>query len=141
MDRALNCAVLHIASRIFPTGFDIAMDAPASFEDLVSHLSRTGRMVVWSGGPKSLVFEDREVQYAFRAWHNVCHWRGNLRFTTTGELGTLAMHRRHLIAIYDDTEQLRRWCAMIEPEIVDTDFGYHIPSIHRPSIAPELRVC
>lgn len=51
MDRGLNCAVLHIAGRLYPRGYP-------------------------KGGPTIPLFGDEEVTWAFEAWTAWCDMKG-----------------------------------------------------------------
>lgn len=121
LDRGLNCAVQHIASRLFPTGFDVGDVAPDTFDSLRDHVQRTGRMLVWSGASDRTIFGDPEINYAFRAWHDWCHLYGNggqgFPFTREGEAGAVALQQDHLRALYGDTAQTRKWCAILDCEV------------------------
>lgn len=106
----LNVAVLHIASRLFPTGFDVGENAPDTLEALRSYVRSTGRMLVWSGASESTIFGDREVNYAFRAWHDHAHLCGNHPFTPAGEAAVCEEQISDLVASCRcrETEQMAR---------------------------------
>ncbi len=139
-NRELNCAVLHIATRLFPRGFDLSLDAPATLEELTAHIASGKRMMVWSGHTRSTLFPDLEFLYAFRAWHQYCHWKGGNPMTAEGERGALALHATHLHTLYGSTTQVNEWIALIRTEIMESVtqapsvFHYHGPKVH------ELRV-
>lgn len=92
----LNCAVLKIANRLFPTGFDVSDDAPESLTELVGIIENTGRMVVSDANSESTIFGSVEVNCAFRAWHDWCHWKGRFPFTLEGERQAYEMQIEHL---------------------------------------------
>ena len=46
--------------------------------------------VVYSGGSEQTIYGDPEVNFAFRAWHDWCHWRG----ATTSRLRASAQRAR-----------------------------------------------
>ena len=50
LSRKLNVAVLHIASRLFPTGFDVSGYAANNYADLCAYVETHGRYCVWGGG-------------------------------------------------------------------------------------------
>lgn len=89
LDPDMDKACIEIAKRLMPDGYDVADDAPNTFEDLVDRVGKTGKMVVWSGASDKTIFGSPEANYAFRAWHDICHLRGMHRFTPEGELATL----------------------------------------------------
>lgn len=117
LDTGLNVAIKQVADRIFPTGFDVASEAPETFEALVQHVETTGRMLVWSGGSDETIYACPETNYAFRAWHDWCHLTGNHAFTPEGERAACAMQQAHLLALYGDNPTTRRWCAILDAEI------------------------
>lgn len=118
LDRGLNVAILHIASRLFPTGFDVAAEAPETYEALCAHLEKGGRMLVWSGGSDATIYADAEVNHAFRAWHDWCHFTGGHDFSPEGEAAAMRMQQDHLRLLYGDSPEVRRWFAILEAEIV-----------------------
>lgn len=101
LDRGMNAAVLHVASRLFPTGFDVASDteAPSTLEGLSLHLASTGRMLVSGDNCEGTAFGDREVNLAFRAWHDWTHWHHKTPFTLAGEIATAWLQIEHLKAL------------------------------------------
>lgn len=115
-------AVLHIASRLFPTGFDISAHAPETYQELVSHVAATGRMLVYSGGSDKTIYADREVNFAFRAWHDWCHLKGNLDTVFDDEAAVCAMQQEHLLHIYGEAG--RKWYAILDAEIIGQALYY-----------------
>ena len=67
LDIGFNIAVLAISARLFPCGFDVAEDAPRTYEQLLMQLDTHKRMVVYGGGSDQTIYGDREVNHAFRA--------------------------------------------------------------------------
>lgn len=111
-----NVAVLHIASQLFPCGFDVADKAPATYADLCEHVAKTGRIAVWSGASDQTMFGDPEVNYAFRAWHDWCHYRGAHTFTREGEAAVAEMQKQHVRTLYGRDAEL--FCALIDCEVM-----------------------
>lgn len=120
----LNAAILHIASKLFPTGFDVSDNAPETFDDLKEYVRRTGRMAVWSGNSDHTIFEDREVNYAFRAWHDHCHLRGH-DFTPWGEYEALQEQWGDIVKLYGVTPKTLEWYAILEAEVVGQAVYHH----------------
>jgi hypothetical protein len=118
IDLSLNDAILHVTSRLLPDGFDVSSDAPDTYEKLKAHLSAGKRMVVWSGGSEATIYGHRNVNFAFRAWHDFCHWRGGYDFTLEGEIAACEMQCQHLYKFYSDGERVRGWCLLLRAEIV-----------------------
>ena len=48
-------------------------------------------MVVAREGADNTIFGAPEVNYAFRAWHDWCHWMGGFDFSLYGECATCNM--------------------------------------------------
>lgn len=49
----LNAAIVEMAASMLPDGFDVADDAPHTFEALKAHLDAGRRLVVWAGARKA----------------------------------------------------------------------------------------
>lgn len=118
LDPALNSAIVAIANILFPTGFDVADVAPDTYDKLRAHLDAGHRMLVWSGASEFTVFGCREVNWAYRAWHDWCHWQGTHDFTLEGEAATAEMQSQQLFALYGVTSKTRYWQRIIHADIV-----------------------
>ena len=119
----LNAAILHIASRVYPLGFDVqGVDtdavAPSTYEELRAHLNSGKRMVVASEGSEATIYGDPEVNYAFRAWHDWTHWRGEHDFSLTGESSTMSNQLCLLIDLYGWSTETRKWARLLYADIV-----------------------
>src|SRR5208282_1357378 len=102
-DIHFNAAVLTMCSRLLPGGYDVSLAAPETYEELIAHLDAGGRMVVYSGGSERTIYGDPEVNFAFRAWHDWCHWRGRHDFSQEGERVACAMQSEHLVTLYGES--------------------------------------
>lgn len=117
LDRSFNAAVLQLASRLFPTGFDVAYEgtAPETLE-AVNAAVAGGRMVVSGDNCEGTAFGDVETDLAFRAWHDWTHWKHQLPFTLEGETATAWMQ-------IDMLRQLGLWSPLrrdwLLAEVVD----------------------
>jgi hypothetical protein len=58
------------------------------------------------------------VNYAFRAWHDWCHYNGRLTFTVVGECAVFEMQKRHLRLLYGDCAQTQRWIEILGAEVI-----------------------
>lgn len=135
---AFNIAVLHIAGKVLPCGFDVvdSLDcrasglefAPHTFDSLMAHYQVTGRVLVWNGASDNAIFADREVNYAFQAWHNSKYILGSFPFTPQGEQAALNAQRADIRAIYDGATA-DRFCSLIALE----SFSGHIDE-YKPAI-------
>lgn len=117
VSRAFNVAVLHIASKVLPCGFDVSADAPQDFDSLMVHYKKTGRVLVWVGASEQTIFADEEVNYAFRAWHDSKHILGELPFTREGEAEAMREQMKDILALYDG-EAAALFCCLLRAEIL-----------------------
>jgi len=117
-DIHFNAAVLTMCSRLLPGGYDVSLAAPETYEELIAHLDAGGRMVVYSGGSERTIYGDPEVNFAFRAWHDWCHWRGRHDFSHEGERAACAMQSEHLVTLYGESPQTLRWRYILQAEII-----------------------
>jgi len=118
LDIHFNAAVLTIASRLFPCGFNVSENAPQSYEELIAILDAGHPMVVFSGGSETSIYGDREVNYTFRAWHDWCHWRGRYDFSFEGEAAVCTMQGDHLHTLYGSSLRTRWWKRILHAEII-----------------------
>ena len=118
LDRGLNAAILHIADRLFPKGFDVSPNAPETYEALLAHIAETGRMCVGNGASENTIYADAEVNYAFRAWHDWCHWFGHYDFSLGGERQACELQKQHLRSLYCGGRNLKRWEAILDAEVI-----------------------
>jgi hypothetical protein len=72
------------------------------------------RMRVWSGASEEMIYDNADVNFAFRAWHDLCHWKGQFPFTLEGKIATCEMQCRQLIDFHGDNEVTRNWCTILK---------------------------
>ncbi len=118
LDRTFNIAVLQACNRVLPNGFDVSEQAPDSYESLLSHYRETGRIQVWNGASDHTIYGDREINYAFRAWHDSRHIVGNHDFTFEGESAVCAMQVSDLLSIYGACDNFYKFERLLIAEIV-----------------------
>lgn len=124
IDLRLNAAVLTIANRLFPTGYELDDNPPSSLTDLQSRMAATPTRV-WSGASDTSIYGDREVNYAFRAWHDFHYWRSGLNFAPHNEAIVAQMQCADLITVYGDSATTRRWCDIIRAEVIGQMTHYY----------------
>lgn len=125
ISKHFNAVVLTMANLILPRGFDVSDDAPGTFEELQAHYDRTGRILVWSGASENTIFGDREVNYAFRAWHDANHLRFALPFTLMGEMLVADIQKGQVRKRYGDGRYTDFYNALIEMEVVGQAKAFH----------------
>jgi hypothetical protein len=116
----LNVAVLHIAGRLFPRGYRITDrndDAP-SIEALREEMARDNTLTVWSGASDDTIYADREVNWAFRAWHDFHHARSGYDFTLAGERLVAEAQARDLFTLYGTGADAVEMAALILAEVI-----------------------
>jgi hypothetical protein len=118
LDTGLNVAILQMANQLFPLGFDVADEAPATYEELTTRLDAGNRMVVFSGGSDHTIYGDPEINACFRAWHDWCHWRGRHDLTFGSEQAVAEMQAAQLLTLYGNTRSSRRWADIIRAEVI-----------------------
>jgi hypothetical protein len=117
LDLGFNAAVLTIAARLFPCGFDIGPDAPQTYEQLM-HCNAGRRMRVVDDGVQRTIFGDAEVSAAFRAWRAWCHWRERFDFSAAGERAVCTLQAEHFVTLYGESEQIDEWRRILHAEII-----------------------
>lgn len=117
LDTGLNVAIIHMASKLFPCGFDVSDIAPSTFKELCAHLDARKRMLVFAGGSDHTIYADREVNWSFRAWHDWCHWRGRHEFNQDGEKAVCDLQTEHIRTLFGNSAA-ERWGAIIRAEII-----------------------
>ncbi len=122
LDHGLNVAVMAMARRLFPGGYDVGENAPDTFEKLKALFESGKRFVVYSGGSANTIFGDPHVNYDFRAWHDWCHWQGDFDFSLRGEYETFRMQCRHLAIVHGDNETTRHWRRILFADIIAQKF-------------------
>ncbi len=75
----INNIILNEASKL---DYIIKADAPK----IVSDLRECGQLIVWSGASEHTIFNDKHVNWALRALHDVCHLETGLDFTPDHEI-------------------------------------------------------
>lgn len=125
LDRGLNVAVMHIAGRYNPCGFDVSAEAPATFPELKQHVSQCGRLTVWNGNSEDTVFDDAEVNWHFRAWHDAVHLAIGADFSLLGEYRCYQRQWQDIVTLYGESPRTHRWRDILYAEIMGQAMYYH----------------
>jgi hypothetical protein len=87
-----NVAVVAMASRVCPTGYDVTDDPRAATvtnaKAYFAEVTRCKRITVFTGNSERTIFggpENAEINWAFRAWHEWTHWYLGAPFNLVGE--------------------------------------------------------
>lgn len=118
INKAFNVAVLHMCSRVLPKGFDVSDDAPDTLAKLTAHYKATGRVLVWSGESDNTIYGDKDVNFAFRAWHDAIHIEHQFEFTLSGEAAVCNIQIQQLIKVYGASDAVIEFCELIRAEVV-----------------------
>lgn len=86
--RDLGRIVLSVAPH-----FIVREHAPATFTDL----QRNDELTIWCGASENTIYEDAQINYAARAWHDNCHLIGGHGFTLEGEIATWQLQDRQML--------------------------------------------
>ena len=128
IDKAFNAAVLHIAGKLNPCGWDIVPEryAPSTLGELRMVHAITGRIAISGANSDRTIFGDPEVNFAFRAWHDWHHLKLGAQFDPAGELAVANSQAGDLIALYGAAVS-RPWRKLLEIEINGQVryFAYH----------------
>lgn len=116
-DPGLNQVVIHIASRLVPE-FAVADTVPATYEELKRHLDAGNKLLVAREGSGKTIFGAPEVNYAFRAWHDWCHWKGEFDFSLSGECATCSLQISQLRKFFGVDDRTAQWARLLVAEVV-----------------------
>lgn len=119
--KAFNAAVLAMANRCFPTGFDVSDTLDVrSLDDLRAAIkANNGRMIVWAGASEDTIYGDAEVNYAARAWHDWCRLQNGFQFTLDGEQAAARVQMGHVRTLFGNNPVTRHWQWLIHCEAVE----------------------
>lgn len=117
LDPNLNRAILDLVADLLPRGFDVAPDAPETFEGLKDHFARTGRIVVSSLHSDRTIYGSAAVNYAFRAWHDWVHVACDFPLTLEGERDVAFVQIDQLTLYADNQAQAEHWARIIFAEV------------------------
>lgn len=117
--RAFNVAVMTMAQRLFPMGFDVSADAPATLEALTAHYEKTGRFLISNLYSAKTIYACPETNHHFRAWHDWTHWHLQAPFEDSGERHVCEHQKRQLRERFSPGAQTDRFCRLIHFEIIE----------------------
>jgi hypothetical protein len=117
-DASFNCAIMSMANRVCPAGYDVVEDGGAtSLADVQRMIKDRHRLTVDSRYSEDTIFGCPEHNHAFRAWHDWTHWILRAEFTLDGELAVAHRQCEDLARIYGHGLQVRAWCRLIMGEV------------------------
>lgn len=59
-----------------------------TFDKLKDYYSKSNRLPVWKGASENTIFSRPEINWYFRAWHDLIHLENNYDFSPLGEINT-----------------------------------------------------
>ena len=128
-DFAFNAAVVSMAARLFPKGFNVSgVDSDTAAPDTLVKLNAViaaGRMIVDGANSAATIFADPETNYAFRAWHDWTHWYLQAPFSVAGECAVACQQIADLAAIYGRAFA-DRYKSLIYAEVIGQALAYDI---------------
>lgn len=75
-------------------------------------------MVVAAEGSDATIFGAAPVNYAFRAWHDWCHWKGGYDFSLQGEMDTCCLQLIHIQMLYGVNQRTCYWRTLLIAEVI-----------------------
>jgi hypothetical protein len=115
-DREFNAAILHIADKLTNGRYTGVTNAPSTLQELKDRFAYSGQICVSSEHCDNTIYGDREVNIAFRAWHDWCHLVGNHEFDLGGEYTVAKMQYEHMERVYGK-RLARKWWPLIDAEV------------------------
>lgn len=116
---AFNVAVITMANRVCPTGYDVSPDAPQTLEELKAHVEKTKRITVWDGHCDQTIYACAETNYAFRAWHDWTHLFLQAPFNDKGERAVCVQQQAHLMTVFGTGRNTDRFLRLIYFEVME----------------------
>jgi hypothetical protein len=113
-----NAAMLELAHRDLPTGYDVLVNAPATLPDLARHYAETGRLAVEYTGSGGCTMGIPEQHYAFRAWHDRAHVAVCGDFTVVSERELARQHQARIFDAFGWNAATLWFASLVEIEIV-----------------------
>jgi hypothetical protein len=114
LDPDFNAFVLRIASTI---PYDPTPGYTASFEEMRATYRATGRIPINTDFSDGTIFGDPAINWAFRAWHDWAHIRGNFPFTEQGERDAAFLQECDVIEAIGYTVTATRFCDILDCEV------------------------
>ena len=116
-DYAFNAAVMTMANKVCPLGYDVGSDAPSTIDELNFEMAHTKRIRVNQGHSDNTIFGCPEHNWAFRAWHDWTHWILQAPLDLAGELAVAHRQCEDLAWVYGNGARTRKWQRIIMAEV------------------------
>lgn len=84
-----------------------SMDSPNTYEDVRKYHEENGVFHVFAGGSTDTIFSSREVQYAYRAWHDSIHMKYEIPFGMQSELAVARLQESIALDAHVDPKDAR----------------------------------
>lgn len=121
VDPVLNVAIKMLARKYNPCGWDQVKtfaEAPSSLEYVQDYERQHGKLCIAEEASDDTIFDCRDTNWHFRAWHDRVHADHNFEMTAAGEANTAYVQCAHMFEFYGDTAQTRYWFALLLTEVV-----------------------
>lgn len=116
-DTQFNAAVMSMANRVCPAGYDVVDAAPTNLRQLQLHIEQTGRIAVDRRNSARTIFGCPEHNWAFRAWHDWSHWVLRAEFDLNGELSVAHRQCEDLTRAFGHGATVASWHRIIMAEV------------------------
>jgi hypothetical protein len=114
LDSEFNAFVLRMAESIPYVLVDWDY---ASFEDMAADYKSRGHLCINTANSDGTIFGDPAINWAFRAWHDWAHIRGNFPFTEQGERDAAFTQVCDVFKALGHTVDAVRFAAIIDCEV------------------------
>jgi hypothetical protein len=120
----LDSTVRAISARLWPQGYDVATNAPATFKALKAEFAVRGRITVFDGGCESTIYAAPATNHAFRAWHDHGHLHGGYDFSVAGETATARLQIQQLREFMGNDPQADEFSMILEADVIGQSLYY-----------------
>ncbi len=119
----LNLAVIFMAKRSWPCGYDVGKNAPETFFALKAEFRRRSRVTISDVACENNIYGSPAINVAARAWHDWVHVQMGFDFSPDGEKATYLYQLRQLERLID-TSDIALLKRLMEAEIVGQSLYY-----------------
>lgn len=118
LDEEFNQAVMAFSLVCWPEGYERTSEQYESFEAMREAFRTEGRIKINTNFSEQTIFENPEVNWDFRAWHDWCHLWLDAGFDREGETKAAELQKRMLDLSFPSHPKLEFWKTLIDIEVV-----------------------